>query len=70
MSYALRGLHGIPPIGTREAVAITMIFGGLVSTAGIVLYAKGRTKEAAMLAISGTVVGSFVGAARYYGGPA
>lgn len=64
--YALRGLHGLPPIGEQEAVAITMLFGGAVTVTGLTLYGTGHVKEAGLLAIAATVVGTIVGAARYY----
>jgi sugar phosphate permease len=48
--------------------ALMVLLGGLGSAAGVVLYLKGYKTEVTAAAVSVTVVGAFIGAARVLAG--
>jgi hypothetical protein len=57
----MRGSHG-----QKRLQAIGLVGGGLLSAATIALYATGRTREAAALAITGSLLAAVFGVARIF----
>lgn len=63
----LYNLGALPKPNRDESMALVALAGGLAGTLTLFLYAVGKQREAAVLAITGGIIGAFVGAAKLLG---
>jgi hypothetical protein len=62
-----RALGALPKPTLDDTLALVAVVGGLGGALTIWLYAVGKQREAATLAVTGAVIGAFVGAAKLLG---